>query len=208
MRKSLLLVVFIVACSNVGVGQFILGRSDYWGKAVGIHPHGIYHRPVYWQFLLLEYRWSRLSIISEIAPFQISEVEYDNKVDRTVFSMIGLGVRSPLHTISNTDKNIRLVFDLSIVYKKIWDDVFYEHYSLGLQSGSRLGTTYKILLEYDTKQFVIINLGVSYYNDWFAFGMRDRTNAQLWRYSGVYFSLNVDMSNFVKALKERYRSEE
>jgi len=205
MRKSLLLVAFIVACSNVGVGQFILGRSDYWGKAVGIHPHGIYQRPIYWQFLLLEYRWSRLSIISEIAPFQISEVEYDNTVDRTVFSMIGLGIRIPLHTISNIDKHLRLVSDLSIVYKKIWDDVFNEHYSLGLQSGSRIGTSYKILLEYDTKQFVMINLGMSYYTDWFAFGMRDRTNAQLWSYSGVYFSLKVNMSYFVKAIKDRYR---
>jgi len=206
MRKSILLVISIVVCSNVGIGQFILGRSEYWGKAIGLNPHGIYERPVHWQFYLFEYRWPRLSIVSEILPAQISEVEYNNnKVDRTAFLMIGLGIRAPLHTISNAKDRLRLVYELSGVYKKIWEDVFTEQYSLNLQSGNRIGSSYKILLEYDTKELFLMNLGVSYYLDWFAFGVRDRSNAYLWDYTGVYFSIKMNMSYFVQALKERYK---
>jgi len=48
-----------------------------------------------------------------------------------------------------------------------------------------------------------VDLGTFFKSDWWAFGSKDPSNTYLWTYSGVYFSMAIDIKVAYKYIKEK-----
>ncbi len=150
MKNTLFTALIVIYSLAKGYGQFKIGQSYLYGIPFGANPHGIHVRPVAWDYSTFEYHWPKVALVAEINPILTSEVDYDNKVDRTAFTEIDFGTSAPFLFPYNQSERVRLVAGIWVTYKKIHDDFFIESYTLDLQSGHRLGIAGKTVLEFQT----------------------------------------------------------
>jgi len=185
--------------------QLFLGVNAFTGIYPKIEPHGVYNRPVLWTNAIYEYRWKRRSLVIEFNPCAISEIVYGDKVDRTCYMLIGIGERSPLFTTYDSPDLIKMIVEVSLLYKRIFQDYFLDTYSLNLQSGRRIGLSTKILIEVDKKELYNFSVGLAHYRDFYAIGASNRKNRALWSYFGMCFNVNMNTKFIYDSIKERFK---
>ncbi len=188
--------------------QLFLGVNAFSGLSPKIDPHGVYTRPVLWPNFTCAYRWKKSSLVIEINPCAISEIEYGDKVDRTCYMLIGIGERSPLFTTYDSPDLIKMVLEVSLLYKRIYQDYFIDLYSLNLQSGHRIGFSTKLLIELDKKELYTCSVGLAQYHDIFKFGTSNRKSKLTWTYFGMYVNLNINTKVIYDSIKERFKKKD
>jgi len=199
MKKSIFTLLVFMKVS-LCAGQVMMGYTNFIGLPIGLQPHEVEDKPFLGRYFMFGYRKNKYILESEFYYLLILETEYNNKKDKTAFAWYGIGIQMPLITPYSTQGAFRTGFGVSLVFREIFDDLYVDALSLNLQSGYRLGLALKILLEFNESDLIYPCLGIIAQHDFWAFGVKDRTNVKLWRYAGLYFAVRVNMSEMFKGI--------